>query len=565
MSATHPEPDVDIVKVAMKADRPARPPHFEFRWFLPQRGIHHVWSAGADHYGIPWWTEYASELTKDLPLYAYMDADDGNRLTVACSETVRRVSLRTPILEEDMGFQCAFILFREPQQEALAEYAVEFRFDRRRRFYGETIQDGVAWMEASAGLRPLEAPDAAFEPLYSTWYDFHQHVSAEALERECARAEKLGMKSVILDDGWQIDLPDEERRAWTGYRYAGDWKPGHGFPDMAAHVGRVQGLGFRYLVWFSVPLVGCKTANDRRFGDKFLPGEFNGARALDPRFPEVRDHLVSTLVEAVREWKLDGLKLDFLEHFKAVEGEDPIRPGDGRDIASVPLAAKALLDALIPRLKSVNPGILIEFRQSYVGPAMRQYGNMLRATDCPLSMTENRTRIARLRLTSGGTAVHSDMLEWREDETTESAARCVLNSIFGVVQYSVHLDRLPADHLRMIGHWIRFSREHRKALVRGRFRPHGPAFGYPLLEGESADERIFGVYQRGLTVRTGPLDRPVIVLNATDDSRLSLDLPGEATLATFDTCGSPSENQTLAPGLNRVVVPRSGFVVIRAK
>ena len=130
------------------------------------------------------------------------------------------------------------------------------------------------------------------------------------------------------------------------------------------------------------------------------------------------NHVVCRYEKAVRKWDIDGLKLDFIGRFALLDGVvDPAVAEDfaGRDIKSIPLAVDAMLSDVVRRLKAVKPDILVEFRQSYVGPGIRRFGNMLRATDCPLSMVENRTRIARLRLTSGMTAVHSDMLNSLRD------------------------------------------------------------------------------------------------------------------------------------------------------
>ena len=176
-------------------------------------------------------------------------------------------------------------------------------------------------------------------------------------------------------------------------------------------------------------------------------------------------------------------------------------------------------------------------------------------------MVENRTRIARLRLTSGKTAVHSDMLEWRADETPESAARSIINSLFGVVQYSVRLKTLPDAHRRMMAHWIRFSQEHRAALLKGRFRPRYPASDYPLLEGESDSERVICVYQPNLAVDVGIPDRQVVVVNGAYTDSLLLDLPAVPSKAeAFDTFGNPVPLQALRINANRVNLPKSGYL-----
>ena len=151
-----------------------------------------------------------------------------------------------------------------------------------------------------------------------------------------------------------------------------------------------------------------------------------------------------------------------------------------------------------------------------MGPAIRSFGNMIRAGDVPGDPLRNRARTARLRLTSGTTAVHSDMLEWNPRETPEQAAQQILSVLFSVIQYSMRLDRLPADHRRMMRHWIAWTTEHRDALLRGDFRPRSPELGYPLLEGASADERVLAVYEPGLAVAV-PADREAWVVNATDE------------------------------------------------
>ena len=562
VSSSSPEAGVEVVRVGMKSDVEEPPPKFSVRWFLSQKDIHHVWSSDSTHYGIPWSKPFCAELTSWMPLYAFMDASDRNRMAVACSESCRKTEFRAPISETEMGFHCSFSFFTVPEAP-MKEYAVEIRLDSRDVFYGDAIGDASEWMCRAAGVRPMDAPESAFDPLYSTWYTFHQDVSDTLVEEECRLAVELGMRTLITDDGWQIDQPIGNRKG-MGYMFCGDWKAGCNFPNMAAHVSRVHALGFKYMLWYSVPFVGEKSANFSRFKGKFLPAENScgGGWVLDPRFPEVREFLIGTYENAVRKWDLDGLKLDFIGRF-TLKGADPAVEEEyaGRDIKSIPIAVDRLLTDVMVRLKKIKPDILIEFRQSYIGPSIRKFGNMIRATDCPLSMVENRTRIARLRLTSGKTAVHSDMLEWRSDETPESAARCIINSLFGVVQYSVRLKTLCESHRRMLAHWIRFSQDHRKALLRGKFKPHYPAAGYPLIEGESEEERVFCVYQANLAVYVGVPDRQVVVVNGAYTDSLMLDLPALPSKAeAFDTFGNPVSMQALQTGVNRVRLPRSGYV-----
>ena len=406
----------------------------------------------------------------------------------------------------------------------------------------------------------MPVPDAALDPLYSTWYGYHQDVRDRDLEREFAEAAALGMRTLIVDDGWQTE--DTGR----GYAFCGDWEPAPSrFPDFRAHVERVHALGMKYMIWYSVPFVGFRSKAAERFSGKFLYKRENmGAWVLDPRFPEVREFLASTYERAVRDWNLDGLKLDFIDSFLAPD-PDPAAAEDwaGRDIRSVPEAVLALMTEVRRRLEAARPGILVEFRQGYMGPAIRSFGNMIRAGDVPGDPLRNRARTARLRLTSGTTAVHSDMLEWNPRETPQQAAQQILSVLFSVIQYSMRLDRLPADHKRMVKHWIAWTAAHRDALLRGSFSPRSPELGYPLLEGASASERVLAVYEPGLCVAV-PGDREAWIVNATDSPALLLDLAAAPVSAeAFDTFGDPVALAAPGRGLQRAAVPPSGLLRLR--
>ena len=153
----------------------------------------------------------------------------------------------------------------------------------------------------------------------------------------------------------------------------------------------------------------------------------------------------------------------------------------GRDIKSIPMAVDRLLSDVITRLKTIKPDILIEFRQNYIGPAVRKYGNIFRAADCPADIAVHRVRMVDLRLFSGNTAVHSDMLEWNMASTAEVAARQLLNVIFSVPQISIRFAELPPEHRKMLSFWLNWLVEQREVLLQGRFMPYHPELNYPVI------------------------------------------------------------------------------------
>ena len=556
---------VEILKVRLSSDRPAVPPRFDVEVRFPAVDVPHLWKPEYNYDGVrPNWTSGDCRPSETsyawwTPVYCLHNATDQNRFTFATSECVRKVSFRAAITEETLMAFMRFGFFRE-REAPLKSYETAIRLDRRNVFYGDAIREATDWILASREETPCLSPADAFAPLYSSWYSFHQNVFDRDIEAECAEAAKLGMKVLIVDDGWQTD--DTSR----GYAYCGDWEISkRRFPDMRAHVAKVHALGMKYMVWFSMPSVGTKSANYARFRGKYLSETSNEA-TLDPRFPEVRAFLVGVYEKALRDWDIDGFKLDFINSFCLFGKPDPAEKENyaGRDIRSIDEAIDRLVSDVTRRLKAIKPGLLIEFRQTYMGPAVRKYGNMFRVADCCGVFAANRAGVASLRLTSGGNAVHSDMLAWHPSETPEQASRQILNAIFGTVQYSMMLRTLPQSHKRMMAHWIRFSREHEEALQHGAFRPHHPEHQYPVIEGEGAEERIIGVYIDTMLAACGPKGKRIIVLNATGSDNVFLNLAfAPEDVKAFDTYGSPVPAPTLAAGLNSARIPEGGYLTFR--
>lgn len=512
----------EIVSIVMDAPQPCAPARFNVYFTFPQKGVFNTWTSDVScgTHLDPFWggSNNSSALAFRMPLYEYFDDNNTNCLTIACSESFRRVEAALGVMEEGCDI-CSELRFFREAEAPMSHYETKILLDGRRVFWGKTIQDGVKWMMEEKGLQALEAPEAAFEPLYSTWYQFHQNVTDKAVAEECKLAAELGMKTVILDDGWQTE--DGNR----GYAFCGDWKPTpKKFPDMASHVAAVHKLGMKYMIWYSVPYVGFNSEAYAKFEGKYLYNEHGmGCSVLDPRFPEIREHLVNLYVNALKDWNLDGFKLDFIDSF-GLRGEDPAVKDNyaGRDIMNVNEAVNVLMKEVSSALKAIKPDILLEFRQQYIGPAIRQYGNMFRAADCPGNAKDNRMRIASLRLTSGTTAVHSDMIEWNLKETPENVGRAIINAIFGVIQYSAMLRDIPQEHLEVMQKWIAFADEHRETLLQSEFRPHHPELGYPVIEAESDTERIVAVYQDNVVVEAAPRGKRLYILNASGSDSIAV-------------------------------------------
>ena len=551
----------DVVTVKISSPTEATPPKFGVFFRVSGAGVQNVWTSDIEKEKFQlapqlWWkwaTKYTSQLAQNTPIAVGFNSTGVSPVAIACSEAFNFLEYGLYVDDRtcEIVGRCEF--FVQPVAP-LKEYEVSVLLDRRGRNWVDTVKSCTEWVESKNSFTPAHVPESAYDPLYSTWYAYLQDVHDKELEKEAQLAAKLGMKTMILDDGWQ----KEDSKDF--YSKAGDWMPVKSrFPDMKAHVAKVHEAGLKYMLWLAVPFMGNEAQNYNRFKKMFLSDS-----VLDPRFPEVREYLLKTYERAVGEWGFDGLKLDFIDCF-ALPAQDPAIKDNyaGRDYRSLPQAVDRLMKDVLQRLKKINPDVMIEFRQRYMGPAIRQYGNMIRAADTPADPYLNRRRICSLRLTSGKTAVHSDMLVWSKDETPQGAALPILNVLFSTIQYSMILQRVTPEHREVIQHWIKFSQEHRNALLKGDFTPHHPENGFSWVEGEDRKERIIACYAENACVKTGKPDKSVYLVNATGTSAMLVDFAAKPSkIEAFDVFGKRAGTLEAGEGLVRLPVPSSGYAKI---
>lgn len=474
---------------------------------------------------------------------------------------------------------------------------------------------GRPWADAVRALTrglsdggALPTPDAARTPAYSTWYAMHRDVTAEGVEAEAERAAAAGCGVLLLDDGWQ------RHAQGAGYSGSGDWTPDPvKFPDFAAHVKAVQGMGLRYVAWIAPLLVGERTAAHREMA-AYAPHAIDrlGCRVLDPRRAEARRFAVDSCVDLVRRYGLDGLKIDFLDFAtayadRAGEGagsDDGAGAGGGAstdagtDVATgagsvaigagtvpeagagtgpgagssadVGLAMGELLAELRDRLCELRGDeLLVELRQPYTGPGMHGFGNLLRAADCPADATANRVRTLDVGVLAGTAAVHSDMLMWDPGAPVQAAARQLHSALFATPQISVELARLPAEQHAMTVFWLDFWRTHRDVLTRGELRTGRPDLLHQTVTASLGPRAVIAYYAEHLIAPIRLAGRTEVALvNSGAAAEVALDVEGPGVRVrceAFDACGRPagSDPRTLGPGLTRIAVPPSGLCVLR--
>lgn len=568
LSTANVQAGVDLITIRWTADAPVTPPVLTLRWIHPACDIHASWHPAQDRnksFKADWMRVLRSNAATSAPVYSLFNAESRNRLTFAFSDALNTVLYAGGVREETAEFHCRIELFKEPVAP-IAEYEATLLVDTRDVPYYVSLRGVSDWWSGMERYTPSYVPDEARRPMYSTWYNMHQNVTAASIEAECRRAKELGMDAVIIDDGWQTG---DNRR---GYAYTGDWEPfGGKFPRMREHVDAIHALGMKVILWYSVPFVGKHSEAWTQYSDKLLRfNESHGAGTMDPRYPEVREYIIGKYEQAVREWDLDGFKLDFIDQFYTPELATPSEL-PGRDIESIPEAVDVLLTESIRRLRAVKPDVMVEFRQPYIGPAMRKYGNMFRASDCPNDSIQNRVRTLDIRLICGATAAHADMIMWHPDEPVESAALQLLGLLFSVPQVSVTLEKLPEDHLRMLRYWLSFWQNNRDILLDGELEPMNPELLYPVVRAYKDSRALIATYYDKLVALkpTAGLPQPTrwILVNGRLQQGLYVEVadsygPVEIVLKTCSGDVTDTLRLDLQPGIHALAVPAAGTAEI---
>ncbi len=479
------EEGIEVYRITVNLPRKMTPPTVTVEWKEPMRDLLHIWHplTGERHTIHQAFHPNRSNscFHCGAPILSTVGDRGLNGCTLALSDPITPTSLRFCIMDLEQKNQVSYsaVLF-DGVCDALSHYEVLLRIDHREIPLSSATQQVYGWW-AEQGWRIPEPPAAAEDPVYSTWYNFHQEPREEILLRELRVAAELGFRTVILDDGWQIF------GASAGdYANCGEWKVSSDrFSDFRGFCREVHRLGMKLAVWFAVPFVGAESPLYPHFAGKYLQeaNEKQTHAILDPRFPEVRTYIRSVYERFLREYDIDGFKLDFIDAF-AVEGTVPAYDPDRMDFETVGMAVRCLLTEIENTLAAIKPDLLYEYRQRYVGPAINRFGNMLRVGDCAYDAHINRVEIVNLRLMGYPLAVHSDMLFWSPEESVTLCARQLLNVLFGVPQISVLLSESTEEQKELLRAYLSYWTEHRSRILHGRFCAESPEQNFTRITAE---------------------------------------------------------------------------------
>lgn len=556
----------EIYQIEVTFEDGGKPAKAEILWHEPMKGVLSFWtpSLSRDRSVKQWFSRRTcrSSLASGAPVFSLYEQDDTSALTAALSEAEHPMEMTACVNDFDEKEELDLSVIFEDKAPGSGTFSFCLRIDRRRIPMPEAVGAVTKWWEGFyPSLDQVENEIRTNErPLYSSWYACHQNPTQEVLEKEIKLAAKMGFKSMIIDDGWSYDGPG------TGdYFDCGSWEVVTSkFPDFKGFMDLAHENGIKVALWFPVPFVGRNNADYVKYEDKLLRyDESMRAGVLDPRYPEVRQYIVGSYVDIVEKYGLDGLKLDFIDSFRAADGpagQKSLSPKAGMDCETVEEGVNALLGMVRKEFTERNSDFMLEFRQSYVGPSIIRYGNMLRAGDCAFDPITNRTRIMDIRLQQYPLAVHADMFYWAKDEDPKVCARMLLNTLFSVPQISVLMANSSEDQLKVVENYIRWWDDHRQVLLHGQLTVKGMDQNYVYVSAEDEGLRIGAAYAAVTVMYDG---KALTLFNASTEDMLPVkaSVPGLAVI--YDHMGQKVTENEVKVGLNALEIPVGGRADIR--
>lgn len=488
------ESDVAVYRVSIVFPEMTVPSPVTVHWEEDMVNILQVWNpTGGRHRAIHQWfgpTWNTSNFCFGAPILCTVGENGNNTETVAVSDVCTPIAISFFVKDLDQQYKVGYsVTFFNGKCSAMKEYTADIRIDSRKIPYYDTILSVSPWW-AEYGYTFPPCPAAAEDALYSSWYNFHQAPDGEKLLEDLTVAADLGFRTVILDDGWQFAGPSS-----GNYSLCGEWQVASDkFADFKAFTDGVHRLNMKLMVWFSVPFVGLDSPVYPQFEGKYLYTDYGGLRCgiLDPRYPEVRAYIKETYKRFLRDYDIDGFKLDFIDSFRP--GDTTSAPNESMDCDTVEKAVRVLLEEIEAELSAIKPELLFEYRQNYIGPAINRFGNMLRVGDCAYDALTNRIGIVDLRLLGYPIAVHSDMLFWSKKESVALCAKQLLNIMFAVPQISVILTDSTDEQRRLVRSYLDYWTMNRQILLHGKFRPLHPEMNYSSVTAEGEKKSITVLY-----------------------------------------------------------------------
>lgn len=497
----------------------------------------------------------------DFSIISGLTINDQNQITLICKDAYQSRFVSSNIREDKDSIVFNLGFFEDnPPLSTLQDYQAEVLLDFRNIHFSKAIFDASYWFLEDEFKKGVPSVDTTNVPVFSTWYPMHRNIPLENITKELDSLRTFNFKSVLVDDGWQALV---NMKIDTAYSY--DEKS---YKTMNLFKQKCIEMHLPLYLWYSIPFMGGNPVILKKFEGKYI--RYRAPRqmyVLDPRYAEVRKHLVSTYANFLTEWQFDGYWFDFLKGFYPKEGA-LIENDKGRDFVSIGLAVDTLYADMEARLRAINPKIFLGQKFPIVGPNLISYQNFITGFVGVENTQVVREKMVNNRLLYGKYTPFMEVVAFNPREKPEDIARKIQSVLFGNPYLSFFITTMPDDAKQTIRFWLNYWKKNYKIIFEGTFEPMQVSRFYPVIKVESDQKIIYMVYEDFTLNLPITLNSPIDIINSkiTEDIHL---LSGRAGLQyNFEifNCKGVSTGKGILKTKSKnsidLLIPSGGFIRI---
>lgn len=521
---------VDRYEVQLRLHAPAAslPPDFNITFRFPKNKINQLWNSQT-------WSNKSSFLmpsydraAANFSIISGLTLNDQNQITFTSDDRFNSRFINTYVREENDTLLFGLGFFEDnPPVSKMQDYEVRILVDFRNVHFSKAIFEASKWRQKKSFDRAALRSKRDEMPVYSTWYPMHRNIPLENITRELDSLKAYGFNSIIVDDGWRSLV---KLKVDTVYHYDDE-----SLKTMELFDQKRKEMGMSLYLWYSLPFMGGNPVVSEMFKGKYLHYKAPlQIYVLDPRYPDVRKHLIGTYYNFYKRWQFDGFWFDFLNDFYPANERTEVSEDLGRDFIDVKLAIDTLMNTMTKRLKSVNPNVFMGQEFDPVGPDRNTYQNFLAGFVGVNSVNTVHEKMVNNRLLYGRFTPFMEIMAVHPRDKSEEVARKFQAIMFGVPHLSFFVSTLPADTKQTLKFWLNYWIENKDVLMNSGFEPRKVANHYPAVKVENGQKTIFALYGEYTFSLPTVVNHPIDVINSKETQLVSFVVTQPGTIYNYE-------------------------------
>ena len=428
----------------------------------------------------------------------------------------------------------------------------------------EALREYAQFGRARLGITEYPRNPKALEPVWCSWSAFcSDDVNDELVLSIAEVAKELGIGSILFDDGWfgtGIDTSKDKLNT-------GDYFPDKDkFPDLKGLVKKIQEMGLMVILWVGPISVSPDSEVFKEVKDYLIQVNkelflyINNLHQLCPASPEARKHIVEIFTRLLKDYDVDGFKVDLYNNLPPEPCDAPHRHDEKPNIQGLHRLMREIWQAIC----AIKPDVIMELKQNYGNFLSAQYGTMVRAGDSPYDTDIN---LARCIYTSACVGlVHNDYLVWTSLEKESDLSTLLIKQLIcGVPTFSVDLREITGVQKKIVQGWLGLYHSFFKELLfNTNLKPQCPELN--VWQRDDGRRNFVGLIYGAREAELLPREK-TLLMNGTASDYIYIKTP--AAFKTAVETFSPShnkvseENMSIKDGL-KISIPAGGYSIIRS-